>query len=112
MDEKKKERKERTYIHHTHPFTHPHPPPNSSVLGPAVDVPVFPISAKLALEAKLAAKPHHPSVGPAADAWQRSRFGPLQEYLDKILTDEEKVGAWVGVCVCGGGDDYTYTYIH
>lgn len=62
-----------------------------------MDVKIFSISAKLALDAKLAAKPHHPSVGPAADAWQRSRFGPLQEYLDSILTDEEKVGGYVRV---------------
>ena len=77
-------------IHPLHNHNH------SAVLGSGgVDVKIFSISAKLALDAKLAAKPHHPSVGPAADAWQRSRFGPLQAYLDSILTDEEKVD------VCG-----------
>lgn len=73
------------------------------MLGGSVDVKIFSISAKLALEAKLAAKPHHPSVGPAADAWGRSRFGPLQEYLDSILTDEEKVRVDV-FDVFGGGE--------
>lgn len=64
------------------------------MLGGHVAVTIFSVSAKLALEAKLAAKPHHPAVGPAAEAWERSRFGALQSYLDSILTDEEKVGGW------------------
>jgi hypothetical protein len=59
---------------------HPTPPQHTrDVLG--VDLRVFPISAKLALEAKLAAKPHPPDLGPGADAWKT-------------------VGVCLCVCVC------------
>ncbi|EWM30095.1 dynamin family protein [Nannochloropsis gaditana] len=62
-----------------------------AVLGTEADLKVFPISAKLALEAKVVAKPHSPTVGPGALAWQASNFAALQQYLDTLLTDEAKL---------------------
>jgi hypothetical protein len=52
------------------------------VLG--VDVNLFSISAKLALEAKLAARPDAPSVGPAAQQWMdvSSHSEGVRESLD------------------------------
>lgn len=61
------------------------------VLGADADLKVFPISAKLALEAKAVAKPHPPTLGPGATSWEASNFAALQTYLDSLLTNEAKL---------------------
>mmetsp|Transcript_37303 Transcript_37303/g.64722 ORF Transcript_37303/g.64722 Transcript_37303/m.64722 type:complete len:581 (-) Transcript_37303:443-2185(-) len=52
---------------------------------------VFGLSAKIALESKIAAGKKHASLGPAASFWLSSGFPELEEYMQELLTNEQKV---------------------
>ncbi|KAG5176423.1 P-loop containing nucleoside triphosphate hydrolase protein [Tribonema minus] len=52
---------------------------------------VFAVSARLALSAKIAARPAPPSAGAGARQWADSNFAAFEEYMVRVLSREERV---------------------
>eukprot|EP00611_Tribonema_gayanum_P029178 TRINITY_DN7723_c0_g1_i1.p1 TRINITY_DN7723_c0_g1~~TRINITY_DN7723_c0_g1_i1.p1 ORF type:complete len:389 (+),score=128.32 TRINITY_DN7723_c0_g1_i1:29-1168(+) len=52
---------------------------------------VFAVSARLALSAKIAARPAPPSAGAGARQWADSNFEAFEEYMVRVLSREERV---------------------
>jgi len=63
----------------------------STILGDLSSPQVYGLSARTALEAKIAANPNHASLGPAAAFWEKSKFGALEDYMQEVLAQEQKV---------------------
>ncbi|CAN0506201.1 unnamed protein product, partial [Phaeothamnion confervicola] len=64
---------------------------NATALLGAVP-PLFPVSARLALQAKLAARPSpDPATGAGAGMWQKSGFAELERHIQELLKTEERV---------------------
>ena len=61
--------------------------------GPRGTPPVFPVSAREALRAKLASAHGDPTVGAGSKSWEESRFEALELFMSDVLTKEERVNA-------------------
>lgn len=61
----------------------------AKILGNLRHVPVFPISSRLALSAKLLSGNEDPGLGVGAKDWQKSNLAALEEYLHSVLGQQE-----------------------
>lgn len=63
----------------------------TSVLGTVRTIPVFLVSSRLALNAKIASQGIDPSLGPGAKSWHESQLGAFESYLKKTLGEKHIV---------------------
>jgi ethanolamine utilization protein EutP (predicted NTPase) len=63
----------------------------TSVLGTVRTIPVFLVSSRLALNAKIASQGIDPSLGPGAKSWHESHLGDFESFLKKTLGEKHIV---------------------
>eukprot|EP01041_Mallomonas_annulata_P004479 gene4479-8914_t len=63
----------------------------AKLIGGVHTVPVFGVSSRQALSAKLVVAPMDPALGPGAGAWEESRLGILEKHLQNLLGQDELI---------------------
>ena len=64
---------------------------SAKLLGTTKVVPVFGVSGRLALTAKLVNPNSDPSTGTGAGSWEESKFAALEQYLSNVLGQKELI---------------------
>ena len=64
---------------------------SAKLLGTTKVVPVFGVSGRLALTAKLVNPDSDPSTGTGAGSWEQSKFAALEQYLSNVLGQKELI---------------------